>query len=504
MDGLSATASVTAIIGISAKIASLCFQYSAAVKDAKKDIKRLEKTVTDVKNVLDKIQQLLDKHDKTQFSTTDKLSASLEECTQQLEDLRTQLEPGKARKAMHCFGVRALKWPFTSQQVEKIVASLKEYEQTFSLALQIDQTGLTLGVDQKLSLVDKKADNLLSKIDIVKLPIAEGAFFDSHMEEHNARCLSNTRVELLSQITEWAKDRNGKPIFWLNDMAGTGKSTIARTIAQSFAKNNQLGASFFFKKGESDCRNATRFFTTITTGLMRYVPGLMLGIKKAINTDPAISTKTLKDQFKKLILDPLSETAPAKALELIVVTILQLLSRTKGLKLVSLRVFVTSRPELPIRLRFKQMPDRTYQDLVLHEHKLAQIRKQRLLSVDWPSKGQIQALVELAIPLFIFTATAYDKIVRSIIVLESLLSIASLVNLLNISKDDISCRLDSLHSVLSISNSEDGKYSFWVNVKEIHKSLKSLQQNMCNLLIPRSLKREINKQTVASYLLPEL
>ena len=32
-----------------------------------------------------------------------------------------------------------------------------------------------------------------------------------------------------------------------------------------------------------------------------------------------------------------------------------------------LRVLVTSRPELPIRLGFKQMLDRTYQDLILHE-----------------------------------------------------------------------------------------------------------------------------------------
>jgi len=41
MDGLSAGASVIAVIDISAKVATLCFQYSAAVKDAIKDIQRL-------------------------------------------------------------------------------------------------------------------------------------------------------------------------------------------------------------------------------------------------------------------------------------------------------------------------------------------------------------------------------------------------------------------------------------------------------------------------------
>src|ERR1700722_13095904 len=175
----------------------------------------------------------------------------------------------------------------------------------------ITYRGLILSVDRKLSLVNKKTDNLLSKIDVVKLPIAKGASFDSHMEEHNARCLSNTRIELLSQITEWAKDRNGKPIFWLNGMAGTGKSTIARTVAQSFANNGQLGASFFFKKGEGDRGNASRFFTTIARDLMAHIPGLMSGIKKAIEADPAISGKALKDQFERLILQPLLETKHA-------------------------------------------------------------------------------------------------------------------------------------------------------------------------------------------------
>ena len=106
-------------------------------------------------------------------------------------------------------------------------------------------------VSQKMNLVDRKA----------KLPVAKGASFDSHIEEHNSKCLANTRVELQRQIKEWAKDMNGKPIFWLNGMAGTGKSTVARTVAWSFADEGHLGASFFFKKGEGDrgtasCRNA--------------------------------------------------------------------------------------------------------------------------------------------------------------------------------------------------------------------------------------------------------
>ena len=146
---------------------------------------------------------------------------------------------------------------------------------------------------------------------LINLPIAKGASFNSHMEEHNAKCLANTRVELLRHIVEWSKDRNGKPIFWLNGMAGTGKSTIARTVAQLFADNGQLGASFFFKKGEGDRGNATRFFTTIATDLMVRMPEMVPGIRKAIDAVPTISERALKDQFEKLILQPLLEASHA-------------------------------------------------------------------------------------------------------------------------------------------------------------------------------------------------
>ena len=140
MDGLSGAASIIAVVDISAKVASLCFQYSVAVKDAKMDIERLQKKVTDIKNVLEEVRRLLDKQDKSQLSTTRKLLDSLKECHQQLRGLKAQLEPGRGRKAMQRVGFRALKWPFTSKQVEKMVVSLEHYEHTFSLALQVDQT----------------------------------------------------------------------------------------------------------------------------------------------------------------------------------------------------------------------------------------------------------------------------------------------------------------------------------------------------------------------------
>jgi hypothetical protein len=278
--------------------------------------------------------------------------------------------------------------------------------------------------------------NIDQKLDLAKVPVATGASFDSHNEEHNARCLPNTRTELLDEITRWANNKDGKSIFWLSGMAGTGKSTIARTVAQTFSNRGQLGASFFFKKGEGERGNASRFFTTMAIDLVAQEPGMLPGIRKALNEDSAISQRVLKDQFEKLIFQPLLEMQQAcsQASARIVVidaldeceqeqdirTILQLLARTKDIRLMPLRIVVTSRPELHIRLGFKKMPNGTYQDLVLHEvqrstiehdlrvfleHELSEIRESHDISTEWPAQHQVLSLVEMAVPLFIYAAT---------------------------------------------------------------------------------------------------
>jgi len=380
------------------------------------------------------------------------------------------------------------------------------------------------------------------KIDLAKLPTAKGAAFDSYMDQHEGECLPKTRTELRDQIARWAVDPQGKCIFWLNGMAGTGKSTISRTVAKSFHEKGLLGASFFFKRGEGDRGNAMRFFTTIATQLMVHKPELIPGIGKAIEVDPTISERALKEQFEKLILQPLSDMkcTDRRPSSLVIVidaldeceqeedvkAILRLLPRAKEVKSVHLRIFVTSRPELPIRLGFKHISDDAHQDVVLHEipkatierditlffeDKFAKIRQERSLSLDWPGRENIQALVEMAVPLFIFAATVcrfvadprwdpkkrlstileyktasqaskldrtylpvldqllagqdeaekdrlateFREVVGAIIILASPLSIVSLSSLLGIEKEVINCRLELLHSVLNVPANEN-------------------------------------------------
>ncbi|KAA8648110.1 uncharacterized protein ATNIH1004_003993 [Aspergillus tanneri] len=131
--------------------------------------------------------------------------------------------------------------------------------------------------------------NTFSEDPLDKLPIACGAEFSSYADQHEDNCLPGTRTELRETIAEWAVSPHGKCIFWLNGMAGTGKSTIARTVAKSFKENGQLGASFFFKRGEADRGNAKRLISTITRQLVTSHGDLAPLVSKAIKNDPNIS-----------------------------------------------------------------------------------------------------------------------------------------------------------------------------------------------------------------------
>ncbi|RYP48006.1 hypothetical protein DL769_011255 [Monosporascus sp. CRB-8-3] len=107
--------------------------------------------------------------------------------------------------------------------------------------------------------------------------------------------------------------------------------------------------------------------------------------------------------------------------------IVRLLSMAKEVTSVRLRFFVTSRPELPIRLGFKHIGD-SYRDLALHEipspdikrdisiflaFQLAHIRQNFNETItgpglppDRPPSTSLESLVDMAVPLFIFASTA--------------------------------------------------------------------------------------------------
>lgn len=282
----------------------------------------------------------------------------------------------------------------------------------------------------------------LDKESIKELPFVDGAVFDSYQNQHDEECLPGTRTDILSQIDMWASAQ-APCMFWLNGMAGTGKSTISRTVARSFSQKEILGASFFFKRGEADRGNALKLFPTVARQLAFSIPELHTYLQRAVVENPGIGGREIQEQFDKLLLQPLVCLAQSDLQRRAVVIVvdaldecdgdksirlvLQLLSNLRNISTLYLRVkvFLTSRPELPIRLGFldiatSEITTEKHQDLILHEipenvithdislffhHRLSKIRRESFLFDDWPGETDFRRLVNLSIPLFIFAAT---------------------------------------------------------------------------------------------------
>ncbi|KAL4744344.1 hypothetical protein BDW72DRAFT_188744 [Aspergillus terricola var. indicus] len=443
--------------------------------------------------------------------------------------IRTAQDPTLGRRLLDC--VTAI----TEHPLTELKASVEKERDNIARWIGLVQY---LHHEERSKDILDRVDELLEyskllseQFNLVNLSIAKGAFFDSYVNQHEGFCLPNTRTRLRSQITDWAESSDSKYIFWLNGMAGTGKSTIARTVAQAFKEKQQLGATFFFKKGEADRDNAKCLIPTITKQLVTRHRQLVPGVLKAIKDDPDISAKAIREQFNKLLLQPLETLELGQPLTTVIVidaldecereddinVILELLPQLQKSKSLRVRIFLTSRPELPLRVGFDKSDN--HQGLDLHElpnpviehdirlflkERFLMIRKSRRLTDDWPGDKILDTLVMMAVPLFIFAATAcrfieggrhperrlrelleaqavtsasqmdkiyqpvltqfltdnddeseellqeFRDIVGVIIILAAPLSVNSLTRLLHIPKQIIVEVLDPLHSVLNI------------------------------------------------------
>ncbi|EGX50024.1 hypothetical protein AOL_s00076g375 [Orbilia oligospora ATCC 24927] len=434
MEGLSAAANIIAVVQLAAKVGKVCVQYAREVKNAPKDIERVKEQVDAISKLLIHTQRLLDGPYRSKLSASTDLESSLSGCKDQLDYLLRKLEVdftqhpnGKGRrrdKLLRPFKISShdLKWPFTKTEADDIIRRLITAQELINRALQVDQINVVLSVEQKANLE--------------KLPIANGAIFNSFEDEDEPECLPGTRTDLLRDLNTWIADPKETRIFWLCGMAGTGKSTISRTLARILSENGQLGASFFFKRGKANRGDASRFFSTLAMDLQSIIPQLGPYISETVEKDPNICQKSLSEQFQKLLFDPLKKIRrtdvpdPSKALVLvidaldecegdgIVQRIIEFFGQLAGVDL-NMRIFATSRPEAPIKAGFEDLT-RDHKDILLHniqeptikddisiflQYEFGKIRKTRKLGSNWPGDGTIVTLTDMTVPLFISAAT---------------------------------------------------------------------------------------------------
>ncbi|RBQ81854.1 hypothetical protein FVER14953_13345 [Fusarium verticillioides] len=290
-------------------------------------------------------------------------------------------------------------------------------------------------VDMRLESSERAEERVKSQLR--NLLVDPKDVFDHIYHPHDSLCLQGTRVQVLHDIEKWAHDPSSPTICWLPGLAGTGKSTISRTIFRNL-KTKSLGASFFFKKGAGNRGNGRHLFSILAYQLALYLPPILPYILEAVKEDHSLNMAPIQIQWQKLILSPLSrlqDEGLAKPIVFVLDALDECDEQDRGeifrLLLatcpVVLRVFLTSRPELDIVGHFANEP--LHKEIVLHKLQVGSIesdfrvylrqamgsfvaeynrthrQKHMQLSPDWPGEERFELLLHKALPLFIAAAT---------------------------------------------------------------------------------------------------
>ena len=242
-------------------------------------------------------------------------------------------------------------------------------------------------------------------------------------------CLKGTRGVILSGIELWARDFDSSPIYWLNGLAGTGKSTIAKTVAERLFADGQLGASFFCSRDFEDRRNLQLIFPTLATQLARRYIEFRSILTPLIQSDPNIAYESLYNQMKRLIVQPLSESRISTVIVIDALdecedeesasAILSVLGRLAP-EIPTVKFFLTGRPEsrisegfrLPLLARMTDMfvlhkvePDQVDNDIRLFfKASFSELAGRRGGLDNWPTEDQLDRLCGRAAGLFVYAA----------------------------------------------------------------------------------------------------
>jgi hypothetical protein len=229
-------------------------------------------------------------------------------------------------------------------------------------------------------------------------------------------CMEGTRLSVLNEAKSWAMDTSIEQVFWLADVAGAGKSTVANHLAKEWKSQGILAGRFFFSRDAEETRTTKYFFSTLAQqGLSRLGSQVQSSIVNGIRElrDPVAAP--LEEQCRQLLVQPLKDSSSSVVLVLdaldeceptALVRLLRVLSQElPGLPY--LKVFITSRPETHITENIQSLQVHRASlrgDVESNRNDVWQFLQEKLRSISFPDQ-KIDQLVTRLEGLFIWAST---------------------------------------------------------------------------------------------------
>ncbi|KAG6885358.1 hypothetical protein C0992_005190 [Termitomyces sp. T32_za158] len=312
-------------------------------------------------------------------------------------------------------------------EIQRILENVNKNSANFQLQIMLRTEKNTAGIFE--SLVQNQFKDW---------PHSRKAIYNADLEDETkfprGPCTSNTRVSILEKIYQWAQDTTPESphVFWLTGQAGSGKSTIAYTVAQHFDQevmnlSCNLQATFFCSRQFTETKLQRFIIPTIVYQLAQNSRSFVYSLHNSNKFDSVdIPSKQMKDLLTIPWQKYMAECATNLPPYLIVIDALDEIEGRKGsafLKellttinagcLSGLKFLVTSRLDPKIVHLCKQFTS----DAVCHLHHVPQenvqedIQKYLNASLSKLQNGsELVNLARKADGLFIYASTAVKYI----------------------------------------------------------------------------------------------
>jgi hypothetical protein len=230
------------------------------------------------------------------------------------------------------------------------------------------QAQTVVSTEVKAGRTEVKVDRMEIKVDQIQDQILLGCLVPIKSAFHNSSesepvCLPGKRTQLLADIWMWMNDPSTKPIYWLDGVAGAGKTTIAQSVSAMAAE--RLAATFFFSRtAESSKRRQTApVIPTLVYQLAQKHEVISSRVCSALQSKLDICASRMEEQAKTFLFESLATVADSPFISPLLVVLDGLdecnkdaRSGRKGSQLVSIlleafralpfcvKIFITSRP----------------------------------------------------------------------------------------------------------------------------------------------------------------
>ncbi|KAH9888269.1 ankyrin repeat-containing domain protein [Xylariomycetidae sp. FL2044] len=273
MDGISAAASIIAILELTGKVYSLCQQYVLAARNARRDIEVLCAEVAALHDVLLAFDDWLqDVTDTTSFSILIKVQASgtFDICKRELESIKDVLQsfiPLTADGSRSRGISLRLKWPLSSKDVQDRIIVLATQKQTLILALAAESTKATANLSEDISNLTITVERAFKEASEEKvLRWLETASPTTNHLAAVSKHKTSTGDWLLEHESYKKWLSGSAKTLWLRGIPGSGKTILTSTVIESLKGGTSAQSAlvyYYFDFTEPSKQNATNFIHSL-------------------------------------------------------------------------------------------------------------------------------------------------------------------------------------------------------------------------------------------------